>query len=155
MVSKLKSLLGLTTDEDPCEHERVPNKNSDYWYEYSHEVIDRPFWCERNAVYVKLKPTTTLYICRCCGASAHIQQSVEVGGETGLIRKQDIEDGVAERPESVSSGAWFPEVDWREHREFIGTDETIGELVEDQADYIERCKRYHDGKNPHGNPKQM
>ena len=125
-------------NEPSCGHGEQPHEDSDYWYLSLDMEYGEPYWCEHEATYVKLQAYTRLWICKTCGELKGYHSAREVGGPDGIRRKQDIEEGVVERPQP-RTGQSKGDVDWFENREELYTEKRIDEYVKTLLEYgVER-----------------
>lgn len=128
-------LFGAGDGEPQCGHEEHPSEDSNYWYMVLRSEHGDPYWCEHTATYTKLQAYSVLWTCKTCGQLKGWHSSIEVGGPEGIIRKQDVEEGIIEKPE-VSTGAWKGDVDWYE--DDLYTEGTIDEHIAELLEYGER-----------------
>lgn len=124
---------------DTCDHPETPDGSGYYWYTLR-DISGREYWCEYDAVYVKLRSKELLYTCVNCGEMKHISTAEEVGGEENIVRKKDIRVGDAEKPsEDIDCGA-YKGVDDKE----INQKRTQKEVISEFEETLER-KRNYDG----------
>ena len=129
-------LFNSGDDSMGCGHDH-PSEESSYWYKYKQETVDREYWTHRNAVYVKLHPVVTMWVCETCGDVKVLESSEMVGGEDGLIRKQEIVEGKEDNIEA-RVGAWKNDVDWSKNKHELITDRDMEEFEEYFEERVER-----------------
>lgn len=120
-ITRLKSLFTNDDREEPCKHEReniFPDEDNALWYLLDKRT-GREYWCERDAVYVKLRTTERDLICTGCGEERLIESAELIGGEEGLKRKAEMpEEELQEFRKTVHCGSYangFPD-----HKPFSG-----------------------------------
>jgi uncharacterized CHY-type Zn-finger protein len=80
----------LVGKDDRCIHEkRDLGTNHDIWYLLKKERGDR-YWCEKDAVYIRLRSTKEVYICQGCGERKTIQSAEKVGGRGNIKVKEEM-----------------------------------------------------------------
>ena len=129
----LSKLFG-GSDEPQCGHEEHPSEDSSYWYKVFLSEHGEPYWCEHTATYTKLQAYSVLWTCKTCGELSGWHSAREVGGPEGIIRKQDVEEGIIDRPE-VAARSPHRDVDWYEDKEALYTEDTIDEYITTLLEY--------------------
>jgi len=88
------------SDDEQCRHEnefRWPDEDDSVWYKLSEERSRREYWCENDAVYVKLETVDVHWICTGCGEEKTIQHAERIGGEENIKRKSEMPDSELEQ----------------------------------------------------------
>lgn len=117
-----------STSLSECDHGR-PSEDSHYWYKLL-EWETGEDWTGHDNTWVKLRSYDILWVCKYCGKTKHIVTSEEIGGPENIVRRQDLNSVVSEKPKA-SSGAY-------KGVEMSDRDKTIDEII---AEFEKKAKR--------------
>lgn len=130
MTGLLRSLWERLFPPKPatCSHDVFTS--DDRWLAVETEDTGREWWSERDAVYVKLRETKTLYVCDECGETTIRYSPERVTGPDAIVRKEDIRAGDADRPDAAAGAFRRGWCWWERNCEDLEQGRTLADALE-------------------------